>query len=58
VYAPKNLGAAKPLPSHEDHVNPTVDDTEGGIANVHFQIIILAISKALRRFAPPFHARR
>jgi hypothetical protein len=53
---PKSLGAAKPLPSREDHFSTMVDETNGGTSNIQYKIIMLAISKALRRFVPPFHA--
>ena len=52
---PKSLGAAKPMPSHTDHFRLMGNRTEGGIPNVQFQMIMLAISKALRHFVPPFH---
>jgi hypothetical protein len=43
------------MPSHEDRVKPGVDCTKDGIPMIQFQMIMLAISKALRHFVPPFH---
>jgi hypothetical protein len=47
------------LPSHEDPFNPTVDETKDkdGIPTIQFEMIMLTISKALRRFVTPFHAK-
>ncbi len=53
---PKSLGAEKPMPSHTDYFKRMVDRTKDEIPNVPFQMIMLAISKALRHFVPPFHA--
>jgi len=51
---PKSL-SAKPMPSHEDRVRPGVDRTKDGIPIIQLQMIMLAISEALRHFVPPFH---